>query len=83
MRSSFLFVGYFMFLAVSGQNETSRLSDIPIYKHSHFSKIGFKNYFLNEMELYQKQAISLPIYPSLKKSDQMKIIKEIKKCFNN
>lgn len=56
---------------------------IPIYKHSHFSKIGFKNYFLNEMELYQKQAISLPIYPSLKKSDQMKIIKEIKKCFNN
>ena len=35
------------------------------------------------MESYQKQSISLPIYPSLNKSDQMKIIKEIKKCFNN
>ncbi len=56
---------------------------IPIYKHSHFKKNGFKNFFLSGMETYQKQAISLPIYTSLKKSDQMRIIKEIKKCFKN
>lgn len=56
---------------------------IPIYKHTHFKKNGFKNFSLHEMESYQKQSISLPIYPSLNTSDQMKIIKEIKKCFNN
>ena len=44
---------------------------IPIYKHPYYSKRGYKN--LENAEKYYEQAISIPIYPNLKKEDLEKI----------
>ncbi len=51
---------------------------IPIYKHSFYKKIGFKNYKLKSMEKYQQECVSLPIHTKLKFKEIDKIIKVIK-----
>ncbi|MDA7713979.1 UDP-4-amino-4,6-dideoxy-N-acetyl-beta-L-altrosamine transaminase [Candidatus Pelagibacter sp.] len=50
---------------------------IPIYRHPFYRKMGFtpKN-FLN-CEKYYQQTLTLPIYPSLKKKEQSKIINKL------
>ena len=54
---------------------------IPIYTHPVYKKLGFKNRnFPNSLD-YSKKALSLPIYPGLKKIEINKIINEIKKIF--
>ena len=65
MRSSFLFVGYFMFLAVFGQNETSRLSDIPIYKHWQIN-FSEKSNQLELSRLKSQEAAPMPVMRSTK-----------------
>ena len=49
---------------------------IPIYKQPYYKKLGYKN--LKNTETYYKQAISIPIYPYLKKSELNKIVSVIK-----
>ena len=54
---------------------------IPIHTHPVYKKLGFKNRnFPNSLD-YSKKALSLPIYPGLKKIEINKIINEIKKIF--
>lgn len=53
---------------------------IPIHTQPYFKKIGFKESHFIEAEKYYREAISLPIYPSLSLSDQERsaqILKEI------
>ena len=52
---------------------------IPIYKQPYYSKMGFnfKNY--PNAEKYYKEAISLPIFPSLKEEDQIRIVDIVNK----
>ena len=53
---------------------------IPIYKHSFYKKFKFKKINFPNSEEYYKSAISLPIYPTLSKQDQIyvaKILKEL------
>ena len=51
---------------------------IPIYKHSYYKKFKFKKINFPNSENYYKSAISLPIFPDLKKKDQTYVIKTFK-----
>tara|TARA_B100000965_G_scaffold280439_1_gene238296 strand:- start:13895 stop:15076 length:1182 start_codon:yes stop_codon:yes gene_type:complete len=54
---------------------------IPIHIQPYYRKLGFKkNDFKNSIYFYEKE-LSLPIYPSLKKTDLRYIIKVIDKFF--
>ena len=54
---------------------------IPVYKHPYFKNLKLnKNKFL-ENNKYFKNAISLPIYPSMKKKQIQKVINSLKKIF--
>ena len=55
---------------------------IPIYIHPYFKNLGIKKKeFINNNQ-YFKNAISLPIYSSLKKKELKKVIQSLKKIFN-
>ena len=55
---------------------------IPIYHHPFYKNIGFKKGYCSNMEIYNDTAISMPIYPTLKKNEQEKICKYINLFFN-
>ena len=55
---------------------------LPIHLHPFFRKFGFKEKQFSIAEEYSKTAISIPIYPSLKKEEQLKIINYIKLFFS-
>lgn len=48
---------------------------IPIHRHPYFEKLGFKEGDFPESESFFKEVISLPVFPSLKNSQQSYIIK--------
>ena len=50
---------------------------IPIYRQPFYKKFKFKYQDFSEAENYYKEAISIPIYPGLTKSQQEKIVKII------
>ena len=55
---------------------------LPIHLQPFYRKFGFKkNQFLIAEE-YSKTAVSIPIYPNLKKKEQIKIINYIKSFLN-
>ena len=43
---------------------------IPIYRHPYYKKIGYLTKNFKNCEKYYKETLTLPIYPSLKKSSQ-------------
>ena len=51
---------------------------IPVYLHPYYRRLGFKKGYCVEAEKYYSDAVSIPMYPSLKDEDQMKVIKTIK-----
>ena len=51
---------------------------IPVYFHPYYRKLGFKKGYCVEAEKYYSDAVSIPMFPSLKDEDQMKVIKTIK-----
>ena len=53
----------------------------PVYKQPYYLK-KFKKVKCNEMEKYYKDAITLPIFPTLKMKEQNEIIKCVRKFFN-
>jgi len=56
---------------------------IPIYKHFFYKKnFRFDNNQFKNSEKYYVSAISLPIFPDLKKKEQMYVINKIKSFFN-
>ena len=56
---------------------------IPIYHQPFYKKLGFVKGYLPNSENYYNSAISLPIFPTLKLSQQTKVIKSLKKAFLN
>ena len=52
---------------------------IPIHIHPFFKKIGFKIGDFKISEEYYKESISIPVFYDLKFSDQIKVVKIIKK----
>ncbi len=52
---------------------------IPIYRQPYYKKMGFNKKDFPEAEKYYKEAISIPIFPSLKDLEIEKIVDVIKK----
>ena len=46
----------------------------PIHLQPYYKDIGFKVGDLPNSELYEKQCMSIPLYPGLKRSEQDKVI---------
>ena len=56
---------------------------IPLHLQPALKHFGYKKGDFPEAEKISQEVLSLPIYPELKKSEQQKIIKEIKNFFSN
>ncbi len=56
------------------KNILVNLHYIPVYHHPYYQKLGFKNGYCPEAEKYYSEAISIPIYPDLKKEEQQLIV---------
>ncbi len=56
---------------------------LPIHSHPYYRKLGFKkNDFPNSVS-YSSQAVSIPIFPHIKKEELKKVVKVIKIFFKN
>lgn len=56
------------------KNILVNLHYIPVYHHPYYQKLGFKNGYCPEAEQYYSEAISIPMYPDLKKDEQQLIV---------
>ena len=54
---------------------------MPVYYHPYFRKLGFKKGYCPEAEKYYSETMSIPMYSSLLKKDQNKVIKVLNKIF--
>ena len=55
---------------------------IPVYRHPYYQKMGFQKNYCPEAELYFKEVMSLPIFPSLSEEEQDTVIQKILEFFN-
>ena len=53
---------------------------IPVYRQPYYKTMGFNAGYCPESELYHKEEISIPMYPTLKKDDQLVVIDSLKKA---
>ncbi len=55
---------------------------LPIHLQPFYRKFGFRSNQFPIAEKYSKTALSIPIYPNLKKKEQIKVVNLIKSFFN-
>ena len=55
----------------------------PIYNQPFFRKMGFKKGYCPNAETYANSALSIPLFPGLKKDEQIYIIEKISKFLNH
>ena len=55
---------------------------IPIYRHPYFKKMKFNLKNFSNNEKYFERAISIPLYPSMTKSNIHKVVKTLKNIFH-
>ena len=53
---------------------------IPVYKQPYYKAFGFPKDYCLEAEKFFQEAISLPIYPSLKLEEQKYIVEKLKEA---
>ena len=51
---------------------------IPVHRHPYYEKLGFKKNDFPEAEKFYSRAISLPIFPDLKKKQQEFVINSLR-----
>ena len=56
---------------------------IPIYKHPYFKRFRIDQSEFVENNKYFKNAISIPLYPAMKKQDIYKVVSTLKKIFKS
>jgi dTDP-4-amino-4,6-dideoxygalactose transaminase len=56
---------------------------IPIYLHPYYKKLGYKKGLCPRAEKYYREAITLPLYPTMSNSQIEKVINVTKKALNN
>ena len=71
-----------LFNYLRSKNIYVNLHYLPIHLQPFYRKFGFKKKQFPIAEEYSETAISIPIYPNLKKKEQIKIINYIKLFFN-
>ena len=67
-----------LFISLQNHNVKVNLHYFPIHLQPFYQKLGFKKGMYINSENYFEQAISLPIFPSLDKDSQTKVINIIK-----
>jgi len=50
---------------------------IPVYRHPYYERMGFNPNDFPEAELYYSEAITLPMYPGLTKSQQIEVVNKL------
>ena len=71
-----------LFDYLRSKNVLVNLHYLPIHLQPFYRKFGFKKNQFPVAEEYSESAISIPIYPNLRKKDQIKIINFIKLFFS-
>jgi UDP-4-amino-4,6-dideoxy-N-acetyl-beta-L-altrosamine transaminase len=51
---------------------------MPVYKHGYFKNMKFINTDFDQAEQYYKEAITIPMYPTLKDSEQSYVIEKLR-----
>ena len=72
----------YIFHALRDKNIGVNLHYIPVHTHPYYKKMGFKWGDFPVSERYYKQAISLPIYPALKYTQQKYVIDVVRSLCN-
>ena len=54
---------------------------LPVYRHPYYQQFGFKQGYCANAENYYEECLSLPMFPSLKQSEQQYVIDSIKRFF--
>ncbi len=80
IKYKYLYKNFFNYLR--SNNLFVNLHYLPIHLQPFYRKFGFKKKQFPIAEEYSETAISIPIYPNLKKKEQIKIINLIKSFFN-
>ena len=52
---------------------------IPVYRQPFYEKMGFEAGYCLESECYHREALSIPIYPTLTQEEQDHVINTLKK----
>ena len=50
---------------------------IPVYRQPYYEGMGFKAGYCPEGEQYHQETLSIPMYPTLKNTDQAKVIRSL------
>lgn len=54
---------------------------IPVYRQPYYEAMGFKAGYCSEAEAYFKQALSIPMYPTLTEAEQSQVIQVLTEAF--
>lgn len=63
-----------MFNYLKSKDILCQVHYIPVYWHPYYQKLGYKKGVCPNAEKFYEKIISIPMYPSLKKTDQKKVI---------
>jgi len=69
-----------VFESLRNQNIGVNLHYIPIHTQPYYQNMGFKFGDFPEAELYYREAISLPMYPTMTEAQQDKVVSALKKA---
>ena len=81
LKNEFAHLHEKLFNFLRKNNCNVNLHYIPVHLHPYYRKIGFKSGMFKNAEKHAKTSISIPIYPSLKKTQIIKISKLINNFF--
>ncbi len=60
--------------ALQSANINVNLHYIPVYRQPYYEVFGFRSGYCPESELYHREILSIPIYPTLTETDQSKVM---------
>ena len=67
----------FIFNKLRKNNIIVNLHYLPVHLHPYYQKLGFKHGDFPESEKYSKEALTIPLFANLSKSQQDFVIKKI------
>src|SRR3990167_1890148 len=71
-----------MFRALKKKCIQTQVHYIPVYWHPYFINLGYKLGLCPEAEKWYESCLSLPLFPRLKKNDQLRVINAIKEVLS-
>lgn len=71
-----------VFEALKKKHIQTQIHYVPVYWHSYFKNMGYKLGLCPKAEKWYESCLSLPLFPKLKKSEQLKVINTIKEILS-